>query len=141
MSQIFKNKVKEKTDQELADIFLNAKEYQPEYITIVEQEMINRKVPNYETLKTRKEKLEEKANTEIEYGRAGTTMWIALYFLSSLFGGIIGIIAGYNYAFSERENSKGEKYYTFTKETRNMGMIMFFLGLIVLVLAIYMKIK
>ncbi len=141
MSELFENKVIEKTDQELSDIFLKAKEYQPEYIALVEQEMINRKMPNYELLKSRKQKIEEKENEEIEYGRDGQPIWIALYFISALLGGIIGIIAGYNYAFSERENSKGEKYYKFTKETRNMGMMMFFLGLLVLIIAIYIKVK
>jgi hypothetical protein len=141
MLSSFINNIKEKSDIELKKIFLDSHNYQSEFISMVKNELENRKIADFEDLNIQKAKDEKKIIEEMEYGKEGNITWIAIYFISIFLGGIVGVFAGYYYAFSERENSNGEKYYTFNKETRNYGKAMFYIGLIVFLGTIYFNLK
>ena len=139
MIQDFENQIKEKTDNQLSEIFINANKYQPEFIKLVELELVHRKIP-IDSLKFIKEKQDKILDESLEIGKQGNPVWIIVSFISSLFGGLPGIVAGYVYAYSMHKNSKGDKYYYYNESTRKYGRWILIMGCTVLGLAILSKI-
>ena len=58
MTKDFETQIKEKTDDELADIYINASDYQPEYVKLVEEQLVERKIPT-DTMKDLIQRKEE----------------------------------------------------------------------------------
>jgi len=56
MENIFEQKIKAKTNEELIDIFINSKDYQPAFIDAVEVEILKREIPIDSLKETREEK-------------------------------------------------------------------------------------
>ncbi len=125
----FENRIQEKTDNELADIYLHSEDYQPEFVRIVKKHLAARKIPlvSYIILKETNDAIEdEKLNT----GKPGNMYLIVLFFVILLIGSIIGILAGYHYTFSKQRNSKGEEKYVYNDKTRIYGKFMLAIGVI-----------
>ena len=114
MTQDFETQIKEKTDNQLSEIFLNANDYQPEFIKLVELELMHRKIP-LDTLIFIRKKNDEISDESLELGKQGSQGWIVAAFLLSLFGGLWGIVAGYQYAYSKHKNAKGNEYYYYNE--------------------------
>lgn len=139
MTQSFETLIKEKTDNQLSEIYLNANDYQPEFIKLVELELVQRKIP-LDSLKFIREKKEEISDESLELGKQGNQGWIIAAFLLSLVGGLWGIVAGYQYAFSKHKNAKGDEFYYYNESTRKYGRWMLIIGGSVLGLSILSKI-
>ena len=62
MIKDFETQIKEKTDNQLSEIYLNANDYQPEFVKLVELELLNRKIPidSLNFIKAKKEEISEK---------------------------------------------------------------------------------
>jgi len=130
----FEEVVKSKTNEELVDIYVNAADYQPEFLALAEAEVVKRNIP-LESLKSIREQKESIDERILEIGEQGNVFWILLGFLASLAGGAVGIIVGYNFAYSKRENLKGEEIFYYNETTRKYGRWMLTFGCLILSLS------
>lgn len=134
----FETIIKAKSDEELTDIFINPSDYQIEFIELVQQELVNRKIPIEALLKLQKE--QSKIDDEVlEMGEQGSQFWIVFAFIASIFWGIYGIFAGYNYAYSKRKTKNGKEYYVYNESTRKYGKWMLIVSSTILGLALYLR--
>lgn len=140
MIEKFENQIKEKTDNELSAIYLNSKDYQLEFIKLVEQELNNRKIPieSLKFIKNEKDKIEDDT---LLLGIQGNPYWIMAGFISCLAGGVAGIVTGYIYAYSKHKNAKGDDYFYYNESTRKYGTWMFIIGCSVLGLILMIKLS
>lgn len=139
MIQDFETQIKEKTDNQLSEIYLNANDYQPEFIKLIKLELGKRKIP-LDSLAFIKEKKDEISDESMAIGKQGNQFWIIVAFFASLFGGLWGIVAGYQYAYSKHKNAKGIEFYYYNESTRKYGRWMLIVGCSILGLAILSKI-
>lgn len=135
MIEHFKNLVKEKSDNELVDIYLNSSGYQEEFMESVLIEIRNRNIP-IETLQELKIKKSEIDKETLKLGKQGSQFWMVVAFIISILGGVVGIIAGYQYYYSKHKSIDGEEYYYYNESTRKYGKWMMIIGCIVLGLTI-----
>jgi len=131
----FREIIKEKSDEELTDIFIKNSGYQESFMEQVQEELVSRKIP-IESL----QKFREEQNTidvsKLEQGEQGSQVWIVLGFLASIVGGLWGIFAGYNYAYS-KHTFKGKQYYIYNESTRKYGKIMLAWACTVFVISLF----
>ena len=127
----FEKRIQEKTDKELADIYLRSEDYQPEFVSLVEKHLAARKIP-IESLNILKEKNDALDDEKINSGKPGNKFLIILFFVAALLASIIGILAGYHYTFSKQRNSKGEEKYVYDGTTRIYGKLILAIGGIML---------
>lgn len=125
----FAAEVAQKTNNELEDIFRNAKEYNPDFIRLVEDEIVKRNV-NIDNIKQVHSQAAQIDKEQLAKGRDGNNLYIILCFLSALFGGLIAIYAGYIYSQSKTKTSDGEEFYSYNNQTRLLGKIMIGLGFV-----------
>lgn len=135
----FEEIIKEKSNNELTDIFINPEEYQPEFISLVEKELVNRRIP-VESLLKLKEQREEISDVNLELGEQGSQFWIVAGFIGSIFGGIWAIGAGYSYAYSKHKSKNGKEYYVYNESTRKYGRWMLTIGCIILGITLLAKV-
>lgn len=135
MSESFIEKIHLKTDDELLEIYVNEFNYQPAFVELARVEMVRRGIP-YESRDDVKYKKEEIRKQELINGYAGSPFYIILVGVLALFGGIVGIVGGYIYAFSKITDVDGEKYYAYDQDTRKWGRIIFFIGISVLAITL-----
>lgn len=136
----FENQIKEKTDNELAEIFLNAHDYQPEFIKLVELELVERKIP-LDLMSFLRKKKDDISDETLKIGKQGNQFLIIVAFLLSVYGGVWGFVAGYHYAYSKHKSANGTQYYYYYNEsTRKYGRLMIIVGCSFFVLYIFSKI-
>lgn len=130
----YQDEIVKKTDEELLNIYTNEEDYQPAFIKLVLVELNARKI-DLEKIEVQKKHKREHFDSELEKGKKGNLFYIVLFFISAFLGGILGIIAGYIYSQSKKENSAGIKKYVYDKDTRQQGMVMMIIGGLVFILA------
>lgn len=123
----FTDQIKQKTDQELNDIFINAKDYNPDFVQLAEAEMLKRNM-NIDESKKVKEKVAELDMKQIEEGKPGSPLYIFFCFVLAIFGGIIAIYAGYIYSQSTMKTDDGREFYVYNDDTRVLGKILMGVG-------------
>ncbi len=64
--------------------------------------------------------------------------WIVFGFISSVFGGIVGIWMGHYYWRSTNKDLTGKKYFAYNQKVRNTGLTMFLLGIVSLALWLFL---
>ena len=126
----FENQIKKKTDQELTDIFINAKDYNPEFVKLAEQELNARNI-NLDVSKRVKDKTLYVDTKQLLEGKAGSPLYIFLCFALAFLGGLIAIFAGYIYGYSKTKGHDGKEFYVYNEQTRNIGKLMMWLGIAV----------
>ena len=127
----FTDQIKQKTDKELTDIYVNAKDYNPDFVKLAEVELQARKI-NIEGSTKQREKVEQTVTEELKNGKDGNPLYIFFCFVLALLGGLLGIYAGYVYSQSKIHAANGESYYAYNKETRQLGKIMMAVGGVVI---------
>ena len=132
----FTDQIKQKKDKELTEIFINAKDYNPNFVSLAEKELHERNI-NIDASKQIREKNKEADKKRLELGKAGSPLFLFLCFILSLLGGIIAIAASYIYSYSKTKTPEGEVYYTYNKETRKLGRIIMSIGIALLALYIF----
>ena len=125
----FETIIKEKSNNELSDIYIKNSGYEKEFMRLVEIELTNRNIPIDSLIKFREEQ-ESIDDTKLEQGEQGSQFWIAAAFIGSVFGGIWAIFAGYSYAYSKHK-VKGKEYFVYNESTRKYGRIMLTVGSII----------
>jgi hypothetical protein len=127
----FTSQIRQKTDSELKDIFIHAKDYSPEFIQATELEL---QVRNINIPVSKQIKPKPVNRKQLEHGKPGSPLYIFLSFVLALFGGILGIYAGYIYSQSKITTEDGEQFYVYSEETRKLGKIMMLVGVGVILL-------
>ena len=123
----FTQQIKKHTDQELADIYSNSDDYNPEFVELVKNELQLRKV-NIEPLTEIKEHNGELNNQQLQQGKKGSSLYIFLSFVLALLGGLLGIYAGYIYSQSKIKNNQEGEYYVYDEPRRQWGKIIMWMG-------------
>ncbi len=131
----FREIIKGKSDAELTDIFIKNTGYQEVFMNQVEEELISRKIP-IESLQKFRSEQDTIDVSKLEKGEQGSQVWIVLGFLASVAGGLWGIFAGYNYAYS-KHRFKGEQYYIYNESTRKYGRIMLTWAILMFIFSAY----
>jgi hypothetical protein len=127
----FTQQIKQKTNEELTEIFINAKDYNPEFVRLAEEELTARNI-NIDTSRQTREKNKEINKEQLQAGKNGSSFYIFLCFVLALFGGFLAIYAGYIYSQSKIKAAEGNEYYVYNEPTRQLGKIMMWLGIGVL---------
>ncbi|MCW3118157.1 MAG: hypothetical protein JWM28_2239 [Chitinophagaceae bacterium] len=128
----FADQIRQKTDNELNDIFINAGDYNPEFVRLAEEELKIRNI-DMDTSKQVKEKIVQTEKIHLSEGKAGSPLYIFLCFVLALLGGFLGIYAGYIYSQSKTKTNEGEEFYVYNENTRQLGTTMMWLGIAVFV--------
>ena len=141
----FQKIIKEKSDAELTDIFIQNSGYQEEFMSQVQEELIARKVPMESLIKMRAEQ-NKIDDATLSHGVQGKQFWIATGFavvfigiLESLllsgkisfFAAIWPLTLGYTYAYSKTK-LKGKEYFVYNESTKKYGQIMLLIAVIIL---------
>lgn len=135
----FTDQIKQKTDKELTDIFINARGYNPDFVRLAEKELQARSI-NLDSSVKQKEKVSETLKEELKQGKDGNPLYIFFCFVLALLGGLLGICAGYVYSQSKIRTADGESYYAYNKETRQLGKIMMLVGVAVILFFLFRKV-
>ncbi len=129
----FTEKLKQKGNEELANLYVNAKDYQPEFIVAVIEEMKQRNM-NIENYQSVKNKIEEYAYKKSFVKAKASNLELILGFVSAFLGGFFAIGIGYYFAYSKRKDANNEKVYTYTYRTRIYGKWMMGIGIVFFIL-------
>ena len=123
----FSDQIKQKTDKELTDIYINARDYNPDFVKLAEEELQARNI-NLNGSAKQKAIVDQTAIDQLKEGKDGNRFYIFICFILAIFGGLLGIYAGYVYSQSKIKTDDGESYYAYNKETRQLGKIMMWVG-------------
>ncbi|MGN6214384.1 hypothetical protein [Parafilimonas sp.] len=127
----FTRQIKQKTNEELTEIFINASNYNPDFVALAEQELTARNI-NLDLPKQQRQEFKQTLNKQFEKEKSGSPLYIFLCFVLALFGGFIAIYAGYIYSRSKQKDETGKEFYVYNAQTRQLGSIMMWLGIAVL---------
>lgn len=131
----FVSQIQQKSDAELNDIFINAKNYNPDFIRLVEQELHKRDISLDTSIQVREE-IQQIDDEQLAIGKQGSPLYMFICFVLAIFGGLIAIYAGYIYSQSKTIGNNGQSFYVYNKQTRELGNIMMWIGIGVLVLVL-----
>lgn len=134
----FKALAAAKTDDELADIYINPEKYNGDLVPFAEAELATRGI-DLSPLDEKKRTKRINNAVSLDEGRKGTHAFMIVSFILAFFGGLWGIISGAIYAWSKRTGYNGERYYVYDKNTRSWGRMIFFLGITMLLIAYWIK--
>lgn len=132
----FADQIKQKTDKELADIYINSRNYNPEFVQLAKQELLARNIV-LDSFAVQKEAAEQTVKEELKEGRDRNPLYIFFCFILALLGGLLGIYAGYVYSQSKIKADDGELYYAYNKQTRQMGKLMMLVGVLACLFIIF----
>ena len=127
----FTKQITQKTNEELTEIFINAKDYNPDFVMLAEKELSVRNI-SVDTAKQVRDNISQQVKEQLQTGKPGSPFYIFLCFILALFGGLLGIYAGYIYNQSKIKDAKGEEFYVYNEPTRKQGRIIMWLGIMVL---------
>ena len=129
----FTDQIKEKTDKELTDIYIHARDYNPDFVKLAVEELQARNISMGNSTQKR-EMVDQLAIDQLKEGRDGNRVYIFICFILAILGGLLGIYAGYIYSQSKIKTADGELYYAYNKETRQLGKIMMWVGIAAIVI-------
>jgi hypothetical protein len=131
MENRFQPIIEVKTSEELLTMVYQFTEWDPEMLQAVENELQKRQqLPD--DVAIRKQEIINNEHLELSKGKAASIGGQILGWLAVL--GLIGLIIGYNYAYSKtRSKYTQKKYFTYDEDTRDNGRYIFYTGLAILV--------
>lgn len=138
MQPDFTQQIKNQTDQELTYVYNNPSDYNPAFVTLVEDELRLRNV-NLEAYTEVREQNEEMRKQLLQQGKKGSALYILLSFVLALLGGLLGIYAGYIYSQSKIRDVNEEQYYVYDEQTRHWGKVIMWLGIGVFLFALVVR--
>jgi len=130
MSQNFAVLAGSKTDPELREIYIYRERFDKDFFPFVKAELQKREA-DLELLDAQRAVHVSAEINVLERGKTGNPAYIFICMALAIFGGLLGIFAGYIYAYSTTTGIDGGKFYVYESETRRWGRIMFFTGLAV----------
>lgn len=123
------------SDRELFDVLRNPHTWNIEDIVIAKKILIQN---GYKITEDQVEQLRKEKYDELRAGKKGNTFTIFFYLMAVIFGVltihpllfIAGIGMGWHYWKDTSTDPNGEIFYTFTPATRNIGKIIFIVGIV-----------
>ena len=128
----FTELIKTKSTDDLINIYVHPWNYQEEYVSLAEKELLSRNV-DLSGIEKEKEYQAEVLDEALSTGRPGNKYVIILGFISAILGGFLGIIIGLVYSTSKHKIDLPDKYYVYDQQTRDKGTIMVAIGIIVII--------
>jgi hypothetical protein len=119
------------TDEELTDIVINFDEWSPSDYNLAQ------KILKERGKEISKEKVDEYREKKLEILRKplkGSQGWLIFGYISSLFGGFLGIFIGWSIITSRKTLPNGEVHHTYDEQTRTSGKNMFYLGVVAFII-------
>lgn len=140
MQNRFESEVKEKPDEELLTMVYEFDAWNVEMLQAVEAELQSRQILPNDIALRKKEMIEEEA-AQLAKGKEASLLGQVIGWLCVL--GLLGIIIGYNYAFSKvKSKYTGQKFYKYDEDSRDNGSYIFYISLSVCILVtLYIIIK
>lgn len=128
MSEEFRQIIKQKTDADLCEIYLNKSSYQPEFYKLASQEIYMRSID----LNALNEQLaeKEKAQSGPFLPVDGNPLFMIRHLVGAAIIGPFGIAKGYKYVYSTTIAADGQTYFTYNEPTRNFGRVIMVTGII-----------
>ncbi|MEX6688540.1 hypothetical protein QTN47_13590 [Danxiaibacter flavus] len=123
----FTETVRQKTNQELMEIFIHPKDYNPDLVALAELELTKRNI-NLDKSKQVRQTISHVELRQLEKGKKGSPLFIFFCFILALAGGLLGIYAGYVYSQSKIRTDDNKEYFAYDEETRRLGRLMMLLG-------------
>jgi len=118
------------TDQELEDILRNFDEWN-EMDYIWANKILQERDRHYSDEDLTRMKSEKIA--KLRTPEKGDSFWMAMGFLASISGGLLGILMGYHYLKFKKTLPNGERVKAYTEDTRRKGKLMYLLGIAFLI--------
>ena len=121
------------TDDELLDVVAKFDEWSA-FDVILARKLLNErgvKIDEEELKAVRLEVLQKPETTQ--------SFWIVLGYISALLGGPLGILIGWYLSTSKKTLPDGERIYAYGEVDRRHGQRMFFIGIVVLVVAVGLR--
>lgn len=117
-----------KTDEELLQMVYQFDKWSPRMLESVESELNARNILPV-NIKTERERLIGEEEQKLVVGREASSLGLIAGWLTIF--GFLGIVIGYNYAFSKTKSRYiDKKYFTYNEKTRKIGLPMFYVSLI-----------
>lgn len=123
----FSESLQNKSDDELLKIVYEFDQWSPDMLSATEKELSKRGVLP-DDIAARKKELSDAEDEELSRGREASTAGLVIGWICA--PGLIGLVIGYNYAFSKKRNRyTGQTYFKYDKKSRNNGAILFYTSL------------
>src|SRR6266540_2298531 len=115
--------VQTKSNDELLKMVYEFDQWNPEMLTVVEKELLDRKIlPN--DISSRKQELIDIEDAQLSEGKEASLFGQIIGWLTVF--GFLGIAIGYNYAFSKIKSKYSDKvFYKYNKDSRTRGRYLF----------------
>ncbi|MEM6799863.1 MAG: hypothetical protein AAF696_00590 [Bacteroidota bacterium] len=122
-------------DEELWEILEKADEWSKLDFVLAKKILKDR---GHEVSQKNLDNLEEERIKELSQSSTANRTWLMIGLITSLLGGFLGMIIGYNYQF-KKTLPDGSQVYAYDEQSRKKGMAIFYLGLgVFLVVNFYM---
>jgi hypothetical protein len=129
----FQSQIANKTNEELLQIYLHPADYQEQFVTLAEEELLRRNVSIEKHQQERKQKIEAATKAIVRDKKADDTL-VLIGFILAVLGGLIGISIGIFLMQTKRDNVTGEQYNVYDKKGREAGRAMVIVGIAAIIL-------
>ena len=137
MENKFQSIVKEKPNEELLVMVYQFDQWDSEMLIAVEEELKLRQILPDDIVKHKQEIIDNELS-ELSKGKEASLAGQIFGWLGVL--GVLGLIIGYNYAFSKTKSKyTGEKFYKYDESSRDNGTYIFYTSLIAFILYFFYK--
>lgn len=124
------------TDDELMEVINKADEWSPFDFVLARKILADR---GKEISDAAIKKINEKRIDELKVPEAPQTSWIVIGYICAFAGGVLGIFIGYHLMTYKKTLPDGERVYDYLESDRMHGKWIFYIGIVVLVLAVGYK--
>ncbi len=126
------------SDLELFDVLKKPDNWTIEDVTTAKKILINR---GFEVTNEHLQELQQQRFSELKEGKKAQLQWLFFYGLCIIFGVIFlhpffmiaGVGMGFYYWQDKSRDMKGQAFYTFEENTRRMGQLIFYIGILLTV--------
>jgi hypothetical protein len=121
------------SDDELLDVVAKYDEWNAFDVVLA------RKLLKERGVKIDEEKLKTERIETLQKPEETRNFWIVVGYVSAFLGGLLGILIGWFLSTSKKTLPNGERIYAYGEVDRGHGQRMFFIGIVVLVIAVGMR--
>lgn len=125
------------TDQELVDVLMKVDEWSTYDRRLARVLLAKRGKPIPEELVA---SIRQQRIDDLSQPASAQTGFIVLGYISNLLGGLLGVAIGYHLNTSKKTLPNGERIYVYRVKDRRHGKRMFFLGLVIFILLVVVRI-
>jgi hypothetical protein len=130
----FNESLQNRSNDELLKTVYEFDLWSPDMLAAAEKELSTRGILP-DDIADRKKQLADAEEEELSKGREASTAGLIIGWITVF--GILGLIIGYNYAFSKQRNKySGKIYFKYDKKSRNNGAILFYTSVVLSIIAI-----